>query len=255
MLILILLLALFALPAPAQWWSNSATSVQGRSFAPCPSIANLDMWRWNSTTLRFECVALASTGLSDSAGLVRGAASLTVVNLIPYVVSSGTLATFGHLIQTSSGLDISVDGSPSLRFIQLHATNKSAGFEWISNGTRDWLVSRGIPSATNTALTFTNYTTGNFLGGQFTLCQNTSTYVGILNGTCTAGQTFNIRDATASTGATRVTVALGAADSAATVTVTNAGTTKSAGYQSSDGSAGVTGATCSSFKNGLCVAP
>lgn len=71
----------------------------------------------------------------------------------------------------------------------------------------------------------------------------------------TPSGTLHIQDATASTGATRVTVSLGAADSASTVTVTNAGTTKSAGYQSSDGSAGITGATCSSFKNGLCVAP
>lgn len=36
---------------------------------------------------------------------------------------------------------------------------------------------------------------------------------------------------------------------------TFANTLKAAGYKSSDGSAGITGATCSSFKNGLCVAP
>jgi hypothetical protein len=60
-------------------------------------------------------------------------------------------------------------------------------------------------------------------------------------------------DQTAVSGATRVLISLGAADSATTVTLTNAGTTKSAGYQSSDGSAGVTGASCTAWKNGLCT--
>lgn len=66
-------------------------------------------------------------------------------------------------------------------------------------------------------------------------------------------------DQTATTGATRVLISLGAADSATTPTLTNAGTTKSGGYQSSDGTAGVS-QTCTilsitSFvvKNGLIV--
>ena len=66
--------------------------------------------------------------------------------------------------------------------------------------------------------------------------------------------TFHVYDPTVTTGATTLLVSLGAADSATTVTVSNAGTTKSAGYQSADGSAGVTVTTCTSFKNGLCVA-
>lgn len=77
---------------------------------------------------------------------------------------------------------------------------------------------------------------------------------GLLN---LAGATF--LDPTATTGATRVLVSLGAADSATTATFTNAGTTKSGGYQSSDGTAGVS-QTCTilsitSFvvKNGLIV--
>lgn len=71
--------------------------------------------------------------------------------------------------------------------------------------------------------------------------------------------TLRVFDQTATTGATRVIVSLGAADSATTATLTNAGTTKSGGYQSSDGTAGVS-QTCTilsitSFvvKNGLIV--
>lgn len=68
-----------------------------------------------------------------------------------------------------------------------------------------------------------------------------------------AGATF--LDPTATTGATRVLVSLGAADSATTATLTNTGTTKSGGYQSSDGTAGMTGSclptTTLTVKNGL----
>jgi hypothetical protein len=65
--------------------------------------------------------------------------------------------------------------------------------------------------------------------------------------------TLDITDKTATIGATLVTIGLGAADSATTATFVNAGTTKSAGYQSSDGSAGATVTTCTGYKNGLCV--
>lgn len=71
--------------------------------------------------------------------------------------------------------------------------------------------------------------------------------------------TLRVFDQTVTTGATRLLVSLGAADSATTPTITNAGTTKSGGYQSSDGTAGVT-QTCTILsittfvvKNGLIV--
>jgi hypothetical protein len=89
-------------------------------------------------------------------------------------------------------------------------------------------------------------------GSTTTTFLNHTLAVGPLNTSPTG--TLHVYDATATTGTTDVTIALGAADSATDVTLTNAGTTKSAGYQSSDGSAGVTVSTCTSFKNGLCVA-
>lgn len=88
--------------------------------------------------------------------------------------------------------------------------------------------------------------------------------VGIGKGSTIANGLLNLAGATfldpqAITGATRVLVSLGAADSATTATLTNAGTTKSGGYQSSDGTAGVT-QTCTILsittfvvKNGLIV--
>lgn len=51
----------------------------------------------------------------------------------------------------------------------------------------------------------------------------------------------------------RVNLSLGGSDSASTATLINAGTIKAGGYQSSDGTAGVTVTTCTGFKNGLCI--
>jgi len=62
-----------------------------------------------------------------------------------------------------------------------------------------------------------------------------------------------VKNDLAATGSTLLKVALGAADSATTVILNNEGTIKSGGYQSSDGSVGVTGSTCTAWKNGLCV--
>lgn len=95
---------------------------------------------------------------------------------------------------------------------------------------------------------------------KFQACNNATVHgaaigIGVSSSDCDG--TVNIADKTASTGATRVNVKLGAADSATTPTIINAGTMKAAGYQSSDGTAGATttctivGLTSITVKNGL----
>lgn len=124
--------------------------------------------------------------------------------------------------------------------------NNYFGANYAINGSNAYLL-----TTSGTAFQIKNNSSGanwmNVLGGN-AICFGTS------NTACSSTSTVDVKDGTASTGATRLTVTLGAADSASTATVVNAGTTKSAGYQSSDGSAGVTVTTCTAFKNGLCTA-
>lgn len=186
---------------------------------------------------------------------VGGQASLTTAALIPTIASSGILtqtANFGYdasvvrIPYNAGAASVRVGGASSFPGIWLADVTPNSGNYTIGLGGGNLLLNT---QTTSTAIAFRQ---GDVTKG--ILVATTSAW-GFGNGNTSPTGTVHIKDATATTGATRLTVALGAADSATTVTLTNEGTTKSAGYQSSDGSAGITGSTCTAWKNGLCTSP
>ena len=212
----------------------------------------------------------ADSGIAATT-VVKGAASLTTPGAVPYVVSAGVLGQDVAINWNSSTKLLSVGGgtgsaSPFISAV-MQSGSSFTGYRWQLAGAVDsW--SNSINTAGN--MVFSRFTgAGVFQDNPVVMINATGNVIlsKTTSGSPTDGNykldvqasgstgTMKVGDLTPATGFTRVLFSLGAADSATTVTFTNAGTTKSAGYQSSDGSAGVTGATCSSFKNGLCVAP
>ncbi len=195
---------------------------------------------------------------SGSQTPVLGGENITTQNCIPFATSTVARlnCTAGFTWNNSGSVILTNSASPIIT-VQNSGATQAANFEFKNATGRQWLFGTGVPSTSNTGLAYTNYTDGVFNWVQFYLKKDGSTCVGKGNSECSAS-TASFKDATASTGATRVLIQLGAADSAATVTETNSGTTKAGGYQSSDGTAGITGTVCVAatmqVKNGLVIA-
>jgi hypothetical protein len=184
----------------------------------------------------------SSLGGNPFTAYVQGAAALTTATAMPYVTSAGTLAqdaTYFNYTSPGAGGILHVPNLYAPTGILVGSFNLSNQFAMnpggVTAGDIEW-YQYTAPAA------YAMMWRGN---AAKSICIGPNN----VTSSCTANL-----DITNKTGSTSVHVGLGVADSASTVTVTNDGTSKSAGYQSSDGSAGVTVTVCTSFKNGLCVA-
>jgi hypothetical protein len=196
---------------------------------------------------------------SGSQTPVLGGENITTVNCIPFATSTvARLNCTSGFTFNNSGVAAMTNAAGNLfSLINSGGTTQTNSFEWQTSTGRTWLIGTGNPSNTSTGFAWAEYTAGVFQSIPFYLKKGGTTCIGKNNFECTTS-TASFKDATTTTGSTNVIVQLGAADSATTPTITNAGTTKSAGYQSSDGTAGITGTVCVAatmqVKNGLIVA-
>ncbi len=205
----------------------------------------------------FTAGAATLTGPAVNGVAVGGGDALTTSTWIPWVTSAGLLTANADFTFTDSGnytlsLGPSSNGNAGVSyrsgraFAGLYSDLYIVG---LSSG-RSMQVEVGLVNNTPGTNSSIALSVGN-LGAVSVGKNNRASDANINN-------TFNVTDGTATTGATRMVIGLGAADSTSTVTQTNGGTTKAAGYQSSDGTAGITGTTCVAatmqVKNGLVVA-
>lgn len=181
--------------------------------------------------------------LNSSGSLILADGSTTIRNSAP--TSSNQVGIYaGGIIGLNRG------GGNTSSFIAMADTVQGAVLQGGNSGGTQPLLAFASPTVGTLDTSYFRCSAGVSCFGK----GNSTTANGLIN---LAGATF--LDPTATTGATRVLVSLGAADSSSTVTLTNAGTTKSAGYQSSDGSAGATttctiaGLTSIVIKNGLVI--
>ncbi len=209
----------------------------------------------NGGALTFTLAGVTTLSLPSSGDqtAVLGGENIATTNCVIFATSTtGRVNCSSGFTWNNSGSVVLTNSGSPIMTVKNSGANQTAFFEWQNASGRQWLFGTGLPGSSNTGLAYAEYTNGSFIGIPFYLKKGGTVCVGIGNSECTSG-TLTVKDATATTGATRAAIQLGAADSATTATLTNAGTTKSAGYQSSDGSPGVTGATCTAWKNGLCT--
>ncbi len=198
---------------------------------------------------------------SGSQTPVLGGENITTQFCIPFATSTiARLNCTANFTNNDSGI-VTLHNSAAPDYV---LDNNSAGavrtawVEYQKQGAREWLVGPGLPNTSSTAYSIAEYTAGSFQGIPFSLKKGGPVCLGRDNNACSTS-TVSMKDATASTGATRILVELGAADVSSTVTFTNNGTTKSQGYQAMDGTPGMTSAqtiafcTTANFKNGLFV--
>lgn len=211
----------------------------------------------------------SGSGVAGSLGLGQGTAPSIATNTVTlYAPASVTGYNIVYPGAAASGIPVWSNSSNTVTMsipTGFNYTQSTDSNLYVDNSSGNAILNLGIIGSAPNRWTVSYRRSNNQefwiaggLGAQFKVAYSASppgaAAIGSNLDTYTPVGTLDVYDRGATTGATRLNVILGAADSSSTVTVTNQGTLKSAGYQSSDGSAGVTVTTCTSFKNGLCVA-
>lgn len=205
-----------ALGAKAVTYNGSTALVQGNNLL----VGGVFRFIYDGTRFQFTGPV---TFVPAAGGSWAGVTGCVVYrSTADYILSCDNTLTYG------SGNLIITNSSAPLLTLKNSGANQPASVEIQNASGRQWLFGTGVPGATNTGLAYTNYTNGSFNWVQFYLKKDGSTCVGKGNTECTAS-TESVKDATATTGATRHLIQLGAADTLNTYTDVNSGSGSVAG--------------------------
>lgn len=164
-----------------------------------------------------------------------------------------TMSCDSGMVRTPGVVNLNSSAGGNYQVNNTSGTTTTGGFELQLSGLRAWIFSMGLPGNTDQSFAFAEYTAGVFQRVMLYIKKGGTVCLGSANTGCTTA-TLTIKDATATTGATRVLTQLGAADTVDTVTETNAGGTSAARFATATNcSSSASPAVCSTAAAGSMV--
>jgi hypothetical protein len=164
---------------------------------------------------------------NSGTGDVTGGSNLTTTKNVPYISASGTLNQDANtLCIDSTNHRVGIGTCSPAQFFDANSANSAGSYfdfrNTYNSGNRKWEIAIA-PDNGPTSMTWSGLTGRlNFASNTFLDISAPNVYIGPTQVSSSSG-TLTVADATATTGATRVNINLGAADSASTTVLSVAG--------------------------------